>query len=124
MSTTTNPQALHAIAFLYLALGHGADGTLTGDEMRELADKLRQWVPESSLDEVGELLRAAVADYKSLSADARQRKTNESAELLCDQLDADQRARVVADLQSIAEADGTVTAEEEAFIADLSRQIL
>ncbi|NJK33453.1 MAG: TerB family tellurite resistance protein [Deltaproteobacteria bacterium] len=119
--STTDPQALHALAFLYLSFGHSTDGTLSGDEMRTLATKLRAWAPDSTLEQIGELLRSVVGEYKALSSDAREEKGEAAVELLRGQLDAEQRARILADLQAIAEADGNVSSEESSFIDRLTQ---
>ncbi len=117
-----DPQALDALAFLYLTFGHSTDGTLTGDEIRALAQKLRDWSPETELVEVGELLKRTVAEYKGLGPDARHARAQAGVELLVEQTDADQRARVLADLQTIAAADGDVSDAEQAFIAELAER--
>jgi tellurite resistance protein len=115
-----DPQALDALAFLYLTFGHSTDGTLTGDEMRALAEKLRDWSPDTGLGDVGELLKRTVAEYKALSVDARHARAESCAERIATSTDAVQRVQVMADLRTIAAADGNVSAEEQAFMAGLA----
>lgn len=114
-----DPQVLESLAFLYLAFGHGTDGTLTGEEMRSLADKLRTWAPEAELAEIGEVLKASVARYKASAdkfADARQATTQ-----LRGKLEGDQLKTILADLQAIAEADGEVSEREREFMAETAK---
>ena len=43
---------LDAVAFLYLTVAHTADGAITGDEMRTLANGLRALDPDASLEAI------------------------------------------------------------------------
>lgn len=118
--STFDPRALDALAFLYLTFGHSTDGVLTPDEMRALADKLRAWSPESDLAEMGERLKRTVGDYKSLSSEAREQRAEQSVALVVEQSDAAERVQILADLRSIAIADGHVSDEEQAFMARIA----
>ena len=108
---------LEAIAFLYLTVAHGADGAISGDEMRTLANSLRAWNPEASLESIGEVLRKTVDEYKQLAGhDAKVERADRCAEQLAGALGPDDRRRVIDALQGIADADGKITPDEVAFI--------
>jgi uncharacterized tellurite resistance protein B-like protein len=120
-SMAADTRVLESLAFLYLTFGHSTDGTLTADEMRSLATKLREWAPNAELGDIGELLKRAVATYKT-TVNKLTRAREITAELR-GALDESQLSKVLWDLESIAEADGNVSAEERAFI-DETRQTL
>lgn len=114
-------EVLESLAFLYLTFAHSTDGTLAPEEMRSLAAKLREWTPNTELDDVGELLKSSVASYK-----AAEDKFGQARELTVDlrsKLDASQLSKVLADLESIAAADGHVSAEERTFIDETRRAL-
>ena len=109
---------LDAIAFLYLTVAHTADGALTGEEMRTLANSVRAWAPDAPLESIGEVLKKTVERYKSLGArDQRLAEADKVAKALAGQLSAEERARVVEGMQGIAAADGEVSTDETAVIA-------
>jgi uncharacterized tellurite resistance protein B-like protein len=114
-------QVLESLAFLFFTFGQTTDGALAPEEMRELAAKLREWAPEAELAELGELLRATVATYKSTPD--KLGHARELTHALRSQLDAEQLAKVLSDLEAIAEADGDFSDEERAFIED-TRKLL
>lgn len=119
---TAQPKVLDSLAFLYLAFGHGTDGNLAPEEMRELAGKLREWAPDSELEAIGELLKGSVSSYKGTSD-----KLGKARQLIAElrgQLDAEQLGKVLADLEAIAKADGFVTEEEQAFIDEARATLL
>lgn len=115
--STFDPRALDALAFLYLTFAHSTDGVLAPEEMRTLADKLRPWSPDEDLAAIGERLKRAVGEYKSLAASARLERAEQSLDLVTAQSDASERVTILADLRSIAAADGQVSGEEQAFMA-------
>lgn len=106
-----------ALAFLYLTFGQATDGTLTAEEMRTLADKLGTRAPELSLDELGQVLRAAVNAYKVAGTrEQRIEAAQVHAAALRDAVDDPMRRAILADLVAIAKADGDVSDEELEFI--------
>lgn len=112
---------LQAIAKLYLIFAHATDGTLTGDEMRMLAEKLRSWQPDASLDAVGEQIKATVEAYKKLGdQDARFAEAKRCAQTLAQHLTPPQCDQILADLADLAAADGKVVPEETALLDVLS----
>ena len=112
--------SLKSLAFLYLTFGHSTDGTLSMDEMRALADRLGKRVPEADLDEIAEVIKAAVADYKSLDAGARMTQARQHTDALRDSAEPGDVQQVLDDLREIASADGHISPEEEKFIADVA----
>jgi uncharacterized tellurite resistance protein B-like protein len=118
--STAQAELTRALAFLYLTAGQATDGTLTADEMRTLADKLKRRAPDLSLEELGEVLRQTVVAYKT--AGSREEKlelAHTHAAMLRDVVDESMRRAIVADLRAIAEADGDVADEELVFIDEI-----
>lgn len=108
---------LESLAFLYLTMAHSADGAITGDEMRTLANSLRAWNPDATLEVIGDVLRKTVDEYKHVgSPDAKLARAEQCTEQLAGALGPADRTRVVEALQGIAEADGKITEDETAFI--------
>lgn len=119
----SNNDALSSLAFLYLTFSHATDGTLAMEEMRTLADKIKAWAPEADLAAIGEVIQGAVASYKQVPADQRLDTARQHVAALASFADGPARARIVADLEAIASADGNVDDAERAFIDDLKAQL-
>ncbi len=116
---------LEAIALLYLTFAHATDGTLSGDEMRMLATKLRAWQPQASLDSVADQIKATVVRYKRLGDQpARIAEAHRCATRLANGFDPDARGRVLADLRELAMADGKETPEETSFLEEIAVKLL
>jgi len=108
---------LDAIAFLYLTVAHGADGAISGDEMRTLAGSVRAWDADASLEAIGDVLKRAVERYKQLAGtDERLAEADRLAKSLAGGLSVADRARVLDGMRSIAAADGVITDDETAVI--------
>ena len=108
---------LDAIAFLYLTVAHTADSAISGDEMRSLANGVRAWDPDASLESIGEVLKKTVERYKALGT--REHRLTEAEKLataLAGKLTAEERTRIAEGMQGIAAADGTISADETAVI--------
>ena len=112
--------SLKSLAFLYLTFGHSTDGTLSMDEMRALADRLGKRVPEADLDEIAEVIKAAVADYKALEPSARLATAKQHTDGLRASAQPGDVQQVLDDLTEIASADGHISPEEQKFIADVA----
>ncbi|MFO7564335.1 MAG: protein kinase [Enhygromyxa sp.] len=111
---------LRALACIYLALAHAADGAIDAVEMRVVGEQLRQWAPEASLAETGAALREAVAEYKQLAgAEARLDRARAAADSLRQRAPQDTLRRILADLWRIAGADGHISPEEQRFIMQM-----
>ncbi len=118
----SNNDALSSLAFLYLTFSHATDGSLSMEEMRTLAEKVKGWAPDAELSEIGQVIQGAVADYKQVDAGDRLSAARARAASLASFADAAARARIVADLEAIAEADGEVSGGERTFIDELKAQ--
>lgn len=115
---------LDAIALLFLSFAHATDGTLSGEEMRLVAAKLRGWQPDATLEAVGEHLRATVERYKRLGdRDAKLAEARRCASSLAGVLDAEGRARVLDELRELAMADGKVTPEELSLLDEVKQAL-
>ncbi len=115
----SNTDALSSLAFLYLTFSHATDGSLSMEEMRTLAEKVKGWAPDADLAEIGRVIQGAVADYKQVPAGERLATARDRAAHLATFADADARARIVSDLEAIANADGEVSSGEKTFIDEL-----
>ncbi|MEM6290615.1 MAG: hypothetical protein AAGA54_05095 [Myxococcota bacterium] len=115
----SNNDALSSLAFLYLTFSHATDGALSMDEMRTLGAKIQGWAPDESLESVGAVIKGAVEAYKAVPAGERLAAAKAKAQTLASFADAAARAKIVEDLESIANADGTVSDGERMFIDDL-----
>jgi hypothetical protein len=112
------------LAFLFITFAHATDGALSGEEMRTLAAKLREWQPDATLESIGEQLKGAVEAYKQAGTrEARLAKAGACADGLAKSLDAAQRQTVFAQLRAIAEVDGKITVEEDAFLGELRQRL-
>ena len=108
------PDALSSLAFLYMTFGHSTDGSMSMDEMRALAKRLHAWAPEHDLQAIGEVIKNTVAVYKAEGD--KMAKAKEHAAALKGGATAEQLGQVVTDLKEIANADGNISPEEQAFI--------
>ncbi|EDM77266.1 serine/threonine protein kinase [Plesiocystis pacifica SIR-1] len=105
-----------ALAACFVTFAHGSDGHLDASEMRTLATRLRQWIPDTPLDQLGELLRRTVAHYKGRTPAERTEHVGRCVEILRSALSPDQCRRMLDDLRTIAAADGHVHAHEQSAI--------
>lgn len=113
---------LDTIALLYLAFAHATDGSLSGEEMRTVAQRLREWRPDASLDQVGGTIKSAVERYKALGdQDKRLAEARRCVATLATSLTPDERQRVLVDLRALADADGTVTDSENSFLSEVEQ---
>jgi uncharacterized tellurite resistance protein B-like protein len=113
------PARLSTLAYLFVAFAHGTDGVLTNSEMRVLADRLRAWAPQLSLDQVGGILRETVAGYGRAPNKPAQLRDCRAA--LAAWFTPDRHAQVIADLREIAFADGRFDTAEQVFIDETAR---
>jgi uncharacterized tellurite resistance protein B-like protein len=112
---------IEAIAKLYLIFAHATDGTLTGDEMRLLAEKLRSWQPDAALDAVGEQIKTTVDAYKKLGdRDTRLAEAKRCAGVLAKTLTPEQCDQILGDLGDLAAADGKIVPEETSLLDELA----
>lgn len=109
---------LHDLALLYLALTLGADGELAHEERAAMRDQLRAWTPGADPALCDHAIREAVLSYGN-GVDAE--RLDALVRGLGSRLDAEGRARVLADLRTLAASDAVVTATEVGFIERIER---
>ena len=117
-----NDDALSTLAFIYLTFSHATNGNLAMEEMRTLADKVKSWAPGASLEQIGHVIKGSVAEYKQVPAGHHLATARQKASALATFADPGARARIIADLEAIAGADGEVSAGERTFIDELQAQ--
>lgn len=108
---------MHDIAHMYLIMGHSADGELNDVEIRTMIDRLGEWEPGLSEEELRGIMRTAL-QYYSQSPDAED--IQDSINALKDALRRSQRLIILDDLITIAKSDGEVTSEEREIAESLS----
>ena len=114
-------ESLTALSYLFVTFGHATDGTLGMEEMRSLAGRLTQRVPGADLTQVGELLRGAIAEYKTHASMADKfARARQCIETLRAHAGDTEVEAILEDLREIANADGRVSPEEEKFIATVA----
>jgi uncharacterized tellurite resistance protein B-like protein len=113
------PARLTTLAYLFVAFAHGTDGVLTSSEMHVLAERLRAWAPQLGLEQIGAVLREAVASYGRTANKPVQLQLSRTA--LRSWFTPDQQAHVIADLREIAIADGRFDAAEQQFIDETAK---
>lgn len=104
---------LHDLALLYLALTLGSDGRLDHAEQAAMREQLRAWAPGADPALCDHVLREATLSYGNGVGAGR---FEALLGRLRNALDADGRARVLADLHALAEADAVVRTGEVALI--------
>ena len=120
--TTTDHASLRSLAFLYLTFSHATDGSLAMEEMRTLASKVQGWAPGVGLDVLGGIIKEAMVEYKAVP-DADKLATAHQRAGLLKASAPDALAKIVADLEDIANADGSLSDAERTFIEQLRAQI-
>ncbi|MFV8754280.1 protein kinase domain-containing protein [Nannocystaceae bacterium ST9] len=115
-------ERLYALAFLYLAFS-GTSSTLTPEEMRTLGNNLRKWAPSHTPEQLAEVLKRAVADFRKLPGDgARLAHARAWADSLKQNSGPEQLRQILADLWALAGADGYVSDDEQRFIMDTAQR--
>ncbi|MBL4683401.1 MAG: TerB family tellurite resistance protein [Nannocystaceae bacterium] len=113
--------SLTSLAFLFVAFGHSTDGSLSMDEMRALAGRLKQRAPGAELADIAELIKTAIGEYKTLvSMTDKLARAQQHTDSLRANVSREEVQQVLADLREIANADGNISAEEEQFIAGVA----
>ena len=109
---------IHELAFLYIVVAHSSNNDLSGDEIDVMLDRLHEWQPELSRDELREVFRRALQVY---AEEPEQSLIQESVEALKKVLPEVQRLTVLDDLNSVAHAEGSLTRTERELIMYLAR---
>ncbi|WP_457653527.1 tellurite resistance TerB family protein [Rhodocaloribacter sp.] len=108
---------LHDIALLYLIVAHGSDNSLSNAEIQVMIERLSEWQPDLTGEEVRSILREALQGYSE----------GLETEEIHDTLDSIKRAfsriqcfAVVNDLVSIAQTDGPLNEHAVSMIRSLA----
>ena len=109
---------IHELAFLYVLVGHNADEDLSADTIGVMEDRLQEWQPDLSADEVREVMRRALQVYAS---EPGEDLIHDSVEALKEALPSTQRLTVLDDLHTVARADGTLTQTDRELITSLAQ---
>lgn len=109
---------IHELAFLYIIVAHSANNDLSSEEIEVMLDRLHEWQPERSREEIRDVFRRSLQVYADEPA---QSLIEESVEALKEVLPLVQRLTALDDLNSVAYADGALTADERQLIMQLAR---
>lgn len=109
---------IHELAFLYILVGHTGGEELSPDTIEVMTDRLREWQPELSEDQVREVVRRALQVYAD---EPDQDLIYDSVEALKEALPSTQRLTVLDDLHTVARADGMLTRTERDLITSLAQ---
>lgn len=107
---------LHHLAYIFLVLAHSTDNDLSDTELQVMYNKLREWEPTVSPDDVERVLEEAMSAY-SKGRDADRLET--AIRSVRDKLPRKQRMAALNDLVKIANADGVFLDDEEDLINHL-----
>lgn len=109
---------IHELAFLYIVVAHSSNNDLSSDEIDVMLDRLHEWQPKRSREEIREVFRRALQVYAD---EPEQSLIQESVEALKDVLPLVQRLTVLDDLNTVAHAEGRLTRNERDLIMHLAR---
>lgn len=109
---------VHELAFIFIAVAHGATNDLSEAEIEASLRRLQGWQPDLPKEEVREVFRRALQVYAERPDQAL---IEESLEALKDALPAIQRLAALDDLYSVARADGELTETERELLLGLAR---
>lgn len=109
---------IHELAFLYIVVAHSANNDLSEDEIEVMLDRLHEWQPEQSREEIRNVFRRSLQVYAD---EPEQSLIQDSVEALKKVLPVVQRLTVLDDLNTVAYADGALTPEERQLIMQLAR---
>jgi len=109
---------IHELAFLYILVAHSANNDLSGKEIDVMIDRLHEWQPDLSTEEVRDVVRRSLQVY---AEEPQQSLIQESVESLKEVLPVVQRLTVLDDLNTLAHADGGLSRNERELIMHLAR---
>lgn len=107
------------IALIALALAHGADDDLAPAEVEEMASRLQGWRRDSADPTALAALKDALNTYVQAEGEDR---LEAAITRVGQELSADDRGALLADLASVALADGTVVDEERRMLEHLCQR--
>jgi uncharacterized tellurite resistance protein B-like protein len=113
-----------AIAFLFVACARMADGVLSEAEVVRIVERVAQWMPGATTQELHNQLERAVTLFQSGPDQvAQQALVVATADRLRDLLAAPERERLVTELIGLAYADGEVDVGETDFVLTVARRL-
>jgi hypothetical protein len=121
MTEPRNWSKTHELAYLYLALAHGADQDLAKSEKKTIVQKVEAWDPlighQGALDLLNQVAKTYMADRKSGDAS----RTRAAIRRLKGAMSKDELSRALTDLVELAQADGVILDAEWDFIDDAKK---
>jgi len=109
---------IHELSFLYIIVAHSSDAELSNDEIDVILDRLQEWQPTLSREDLREVFRRALQVYAD---DPEAALIQGSVEALKEALPLVQRLTALDDLNTVAHADGVPTANERELIENLAK---
>jgi len=109
---------IHELSFLYILVAHSSDDELSTDEIDVILDRLQEWQPTLSRDDLRDVFRRALQVYAD---DPETALIQGSVEALKEALPLVQRLTALDDLNTVAHADGRPTANERELIKNLAQ---
>ena len=108
---------IHELAFLCLLVGHSDGEDLSSDTINEVVDRLQEWRPNQSEEQVREVLRRALQVY---AEEPGTDLIHDSVKALKQALSTTHRLTVIDDLHAVARADGPISRNERQLIHSLA----
>jgi uncharacterized tellurite resistance protein B-like protein len=119
LQVAEDPASFRKIGFIFLTFGQVTDNLLEASEMRAIAERMQQWIPEDIV--VTDLLREVIHEFRKIETeDERRIQASDYAHELRERLSVVQRKRVIRDLILIGKADGRVSDGELGFVSAVS----
>jgi len=109
---------IHELSFLYIVVAHSSDDELSTDEIDVILDRLQEWEPRLSREDLRDVFRRALQVYADEPETAL---IQGSVEALKEALPLVQRLTALDDLNTVAHADGAPTANERELIKNLAQ---
>ena len=109
---------IHELAFLYILVAHSAGDELSSDTIDVVQERLQEWQPDLSGEEIQEVVRRALQVYADQPEESL---IYDSVEALKEALPSTQRLTVLDDLHTVAQADGPLTSDERQLITSLAQ---
>ena len=107
---------IHDLVLIYVTLAHRTDQSLSRAEVKAIAKKVGEWLPNASEAVVERILHAAMRVYQGGT-----RTFEEALAAIKASVPAFQRAAILEDLRYIADADGVLLVEERVMIEKIAR---
>lgn len=109
---------MHDVVMMYLIVAHSSDSDLSEQEIDAMQERLQDWEPGLSVEEIRSVVREALQLY---AKEPDEEMLRQSIFSIRDVMPLVQRLAVLNDLVYIAEADGSITETERELIGSLAR---